>query len=55
MIICILGCFFLGISAIIRVEWVLLCIGFSLFLGVVFGVYPAVKAAKLPPAEALRA
>ena len=55
VIICILGCFFLGISAIIRVEWVLLCIGFSLFLGVVFGVYPAVKAAKLPPAEALRA
>lgn len=55
LIICIMGCFFLHIGVIIRVEWIFLCIGFSLFLGAVFGVYPAVKAAKLPPVEALRA
>lgn len=48
----------LAISSLIRaqVPWwsVLLGIGFSLFVGVVFGTYPAVSASKKDPIEALR-
>ena len=36
-------------------QWVLIAIVFSLFMGVSFGVYPAMQAARLTPIDALRA
>ena len=35
-------------------QWILIAIVFSLFMGVSFGVYPAMQAARLTPIDALR-
>jgi putative ABC transport system permease protein len=43
-----------GLSFIISVPWVLIALGFSLLIGIVFGAMPASTAAKLSPIDALR-
>jgi len=40
--------------AVISTQWVLLSVSFSAVSGILFGLYPAVKASSLSPIEALR-
>jgi putative ABC transport system permease protein len=44
----------LNIRTELTLEPVLLAAGFAITIGVVFGLYPAWKASRLPPIEALR-
>ncbi len=44
----------MNIPLAVKFRTVLLAIGFSTAIGVIFGVYPARRAAKMPPIEALR-
>ena len=44
----------LEIDAVITLDSVLLAVGISTFIGILFGIYPAMRAAKLNPIDALR-
>ena len=44
----------LGVSIILPIEWIVIGVLVTTFVGVVFGVYPAMKASNLDPIEALR-
>jgi putative ABC transport system permease protein len=46
--------FFLKLPAVIPVDWVLLGLGICSVVGVIFGTYPAWKAANLDPIDSLR-
>ena len=39
--------------AVISLEWILISVSVSAIIGISFGLYPAIKAATLPPIEAL--
>ena len=45
---------FAGMPTIVTVKSVLLSVGISLSIGLVFGLYPAVRAAQVDPIIALR-
>jgi putative ABC transport system permease protein len=45
---------FLNAKAAIPMDWVLIGLSLCIFVGVIFGTYPAYKAANLDPIEALR-
>jgi putative ABC transport system permease protein len=45
---------FAGLESVVTVQWVLLAFGLSALIGIVFGYYPARRAAGLNPIEALR-
>ena len=49
-----IGCVLVGIPFSINLISVLVCVLFSIGIGIVFGVYPAAKASSLSPADALR-
>ena len=40
--------------AVVSTQWVLISVSFSAVIGILFGLYPAVKASSLTPIEALR-
>ncbi len=39
---------------VLSFQWVLISVIFSIFMGIIFGVYPAIRAAWMSPMEALR-
>lgn len=44
----------LGVSVVIPIDWIMIGLFVTTFVGIAFGVYPAMKAANLDPIEALR-
>lgn len=40
--------------AVVSTQWILISVSFSAMIGILFGLYPAVKASALSPIEALR-
>ena len=44
----------MGVPAKVSPESALIAVAFSMFIGILFGLIPAVKASKLNPIEALR-
>lgn len=44
----------MSINAVMNINVVVIAFGFSLFVGIFFGMYPANKASKLKPVDALR-
>ncbi len=45
---------FLNAATVLPIDWILIGVSLCVFIGVLFGTYPAYKAANLDPIEALR-
>lgn len=45
---------FKDVAAVVPIDWVFIGLGVCSFIGIVFGIYPAYKAAGLDPIESLR-
>jgi putative ABC transport system permease protein len=41
-------------EAVVTTDAILMAVGFSMVVGILFGVYPAARAARLSPIDALR-
>ena len=39
---------------VLSVQWIIISVLFSIFMGITFGVYPAIRASRLSPIDALR-
>ena len=39
---------------VLSVPWITISVLFSIFMGITFGVYPAIRAARMTPIDALR-
>ena len=39
---------------VLSVQWIVISVLFSIFMGITFGVYPAIRAARMTPIDALR-
>lgn len=46
--------YIVGIPIKVKISTIILAVGFSSAIGIFFGIYPARRAAKMPPIEALR-
>jgi len=44
----------LGVSVILPIDWIIIGLVVTTFVGITFGTYPAIKASNLDPIEALR-
>ena len=40
---------------VLSVRWIVISVLFSIFMGIIFGVYPAIRASRMSPMDALRA
>ena len=44
----------LGVSVVLPIDWIIIGLIVTTFVGITFGTYPAIKASNLDPIEALR-
>ena len=50
-----IGAWLFGINLMLRMDIIIMATLFSVITGIIFGVYPALKASNLKPVDALRA